>query len=188
MSELTDVLIALIERAGEVDRRLAGTEFRGRVHAIDADNHLVQMVIGTSPEGEDVLSPWMPVRQTAGDLKIHSMPSVGQQVAARALSGDIEQASVDKLHWSDGYDPPSKDANLHVLTFGDVKIELSKTGLKITIGQTVHYLTADGLNLKAAHIVNTGQELSHNQINVGFDHRHADVMPGAGISGTPLPI
>ena len=35
-------------------------------------------------------------------------------------------------------------------------------------------------------IVSTGT-LTHNGINIGFDHKHIDTEPGAGISGPPQP-
>lgn len=185
MRGIADALIAILERNGELERRIAGTEFRGRVKQIDAANHLVRLVIGNTPEGDEVLSPWLPVAQAAGDLKVHSMPSVGQQVSAHSPSGDIVQASVDKLHWSDGFDPPSTDADLHVLTFGDVRVELSKSALKIQVGQTIHNLTAEGLELHANHVAITGSSLEHNDVNVGSTHVHGGVTPGGADTSTP---
>jgi len=185
MRDVYEALIAILERNGELERRIAGTEFRGRVKQIDAANHLVRMVIGSTPEGDDVLSPWLPVAQAAGELKVHSMPSVGQQVSAHSPSGDIVLAAVDKLHWSDGYDPPSTDADLHVLTFGDVRVELSKSGIKIQVGQTVHNLTADGLELRADYVGVTGSRLEHNSVNVGSTHVHGGVTPGGADTDTP---
>ena len=186
--DLFDLLRAVLSRLVEVERRVAGTEFRGRVKDIDADKHQVRVVIGADPEGEEVLSPWLPVGQTAGQLKIHDMPSVGQQVRVTSASGDIEQGAVEPMHWSEGYDPPSDDPDVKVLTFPGVRIDLEESSLKVTVGDTIWHLTPDGLHLVAGHIVNEGDELSHNGINVGHDHKHRDVEPGAGISGIPLPI
>lgn len=45
-----------------------------------------------------------------------------------------------------------------------------------------------GVNLKTPFLKITGNEVSHNGINIGHDHKHRDVVPGDGISGIPLPI
>jgi len=83
--------------------------------------------------------------------------------------------------------------NVHISGASNVKIE---SNCKLEIGgnldATVGGLTT--LNLKGGTELNTpflrisGDEVSHDGINIGKTHKHRDVMPGAGVSGIPLPI
>ena len=79
----------------------------------------------------------------------------------------------------------SGDANLKVS--GDVQAEVGGS-----LGMNVTGLTEMNLNggtvIRTPFLKISGDEVSHNDINIGSTHKHRDVEPGAGTSGVPLPI
>ena len=125
-----------------------------------------------------LLSPWVPYKQTAGALKLHNPPSVGQTMAIRSDSGDIEQGVAEAFHWSDANPANSTDGEAHKLTFGDVTVDLISGGLKVTVGGTTFDLTAAGF-------YQTGGMVKHNGHDIGDTHKHKDVVPGPELTGVP---
>lgn len=151
------ILRSLFERLGEHERRLAGSQWVGKVHQVDADKHQVRVVLGKDDDGEKVLSPWVPVGQTAGALKLHSLPSVGQVMEIRSEAGDLEQGAAHPYHWTEENPSPSKNGDEHVMTFGDVKIEVRGNEIVVNVprlfvkcGGTTLELTGGGLKAVAA--------------------------------------
>lgn len=181
---LFGMVTSLLARTVELERRSAGSEFYGTVKEVDGAKQAVRVVIGETPEGDEVLSPWTKVAQTSGAMGIHDLPSVGQQVTVIPMNGDIEMGKVQPLHWSKNNPAISDDPNVKVAIFGDVMIELKVSGLSVTVGGTVFSLTADGIN----GVGNTdfeGGHLHHKGTNVGDDHVHLGVEPGSDKSGKP---
>ena len=113
-------------RLREVERRQAASTWKGRIPqgGIDHDKQLVRIVLGKNRQGKDVLSPWVPVAQAAGALKIKSLPSVGQVMHLQSSTGDVQQAVAHTYNWTDDNEPPSKEEKEHVLTFGKIRISL----------------------------------------------------------------
>lgn len=175
---------AIFERLQEIERRAAGAQWTGKVKHVDAEKHLIRLVLGKGEDGE-VLSPWLPVGQVAGKLKIHSMPSIGQVVTARAEGGDLEQAIIDPYHWTDENPSPSTDEDEHVLTLGSVRITLTAGGIKAEVGGTSVELTDGEMKLNSETIAATGTSMTHNSKRIDSEHRHKDVMVGSDLTGLP---
>ena len=175
---LSPFLRSTFARLQELERRLAGNEMRGKVVQVDAEKAKVRIEIGKDSDDQPVLSPWVPYKQTAGALKVHSPPSVGQTMAIRSESGDIEQGTAEPYHWSDDNQATSTAGDAHKLTFGDVTVDLSNGGLKITVGGTVFDLTGEGFE-------QTGGTQKHNGHDVGDTHKHTDVLTGPALTGPP---
>ena len=58
------------------------------------------------------------------------------------------------------------------------------------MGNPTNYvqITQDGINIVSTGTVNIFSEgLRHNDINIGFDHKHTNTQPGSGLSGPPQP-
>ncbi|TIR24027.1 MAG: hypothetical protein E5X34_13310 [Mesorhizobium sp.] len=180
------ILRSVFERLQEHERRLAGSQWTGKVKQVDAQKHLIRMVLGKDDDGADVLSPWLPVGQVAGALKLHSMPSVGQVVAVRAEGGDLEQGIVEPYHWSDENPSPSQNANEHKLTFGNVTITLVDGSLKFQVGGTTVEVTDGKLEVHTNEFVTHGSSLKHNTKEIGDTHKHGGVVPGG--SDTDVPV
>ncbi|MFN4058220.1 MAG: phage baseplate assembly protein V [Roseinatronobacter sp.] len=73
----------------ELDRRLANIVQIGRVIAIDSTAMRARVQVG------DLVTPMIPVSQLAsGAIRLHWMPSVGEQVVVFAPSGEIGGAII----------------------------------------------------------------------------------------------
>jgi len=169
---------ALLSRITELERRMAGMEWRGAVTDVDASGSRIKIEIGTDEDGSPVKSPWVPVSQRAGALKIHSMPSQGEVVTLRSESGDIRQAVASQFHWTDQNQSPSGDAEVHKLTFGDVAITLSPAELLINVGGVSYRFAAAGYDQVGGHHKHDGK-------NTGSDHIHGGVVPGGANTTEP---
>lgn len=178
LRELTEALREVNTRLQEQNRRLAGVEMRGKVAQVDTQKKMARIVIGKDSDGNDVLSPWRPYKQAAGALKFHNPPSVGQVMICRGEGGDIEQGVLEPFWWNDDNQSPSDKDDEHVLTFGNVRIDLKGDGVTATVGGVTYKLTASGLEVDGGHIKNDGVVIDKNHVHIG-------VEPGAGTTGVP---
>ncbi len=144
MSELVDTILALMQRVQELERRAAGSQWRGTVKEVDAAKGTARLTIGQDEDGNDVLSPPIPYAQTAGALKIHSPPSIGQQMEAYAQGGDIEQATLRPLHWKNDLTSPSEKGDEHVITRGSTTIRVKDDEVFVQRGQQSVHMKSDG--------------------------------------------
>ncbi len=145
--EIMRLVRAVFERLQEHDRRIAGVEFKGKCTHVDAAKQIFRMEIGKDEDGNPVLSPWLPYKQTAGALKFHNPPSVGQPMVIRTETGDIEQGTGEPFRWNDENPSPDDDGEKHVATFGDFKATLTKRSLRLEMGGTNIYLTGGGVRV-----------------------------------------
>lgn len=151
----------------------------GKVTDVDANQHLYRQEIGIDENGQPIKSPWRPYSQHAGALKLHSPPSVGQQMLLISPDGDIEQGIGIPYGWSDANPSPSTDANSIVSTFGDVKESNDGEAYVRTIKGVAYSFSASGLDVK-------GGKVTHDGKDIGSDHTHSGVQPGGGNTGTPV--
>lgn len=170
--EVNNFLRQLLQRVVEAERRIAGSDVRGKVKMVDTTKARARIVIGKDPDGEDVLSPWLPYKQIAADLKVHVPPTVGQTMAIRSASGDVEQGLLEPYHWSDDNPANSTEAEENVLTFGDVTVTLKKAGLSLSVGGVTFNFTADGYDQAGGHHRHDGK-------NTGSDHVHGGIVVGS---------
>lgn len=150
----------------ELDRRVANIVQLGRVVEIDAGAMRARVQIG------DLQTALIPVAQAAsGAIRVHWMPSVGEQVVVYAPSGEMGAAVVqgavpqsgsavaqDEMH-------PTIDLGAAELVItGNLKItgDIEITG-KVTVSDDV---VAAGISL--------------------VTHEHEGVVPGSGLSGGPV--
>jgi len=141
---LTDVAalrlrLAALERAlgkrdyhlAEIERRLANVMRSGTVHAVDPDNGLIRVKIGTDRDGEPVLTPWLPWTERAGRIKTWLPPAVGEVVRVHAPSGEIAQGWVDPGGFSSANPAPSSDGEAHVEVLGDTRVTIKDGSVRI---------------------------------------------------------
>lgn len=154
---LTEIILSLVQEVSELKRRTAASNWRGTVKDVDPVKGTARLVLGQDEDGNDVLSPALPYAQTAGALKIHNPPSVGQQMEISTAAGDMEQGTIRPLHWSSQNTAPSTNGNEHVATLGDFKIEIRSGELVLTVpkikfvaGGSTFELTGAGLKMVAA--------------------------------------
>lgn len=186
-------LAELAKRVAELERRHLSLLRHGTVEEVDPEKALVRLRIGGSDD-KPFLSPWLPYAQIAGAMKVHSPPSQGQQMTMIAPTGDFRQSIAMPMTWSNQNEAPSKNGDEHVLTFGDVRIEIKGSEvhvtvptLKFTCDGSTFVLTGDGLQLETPTVSIEGDRVEHNSLNIGHDHKHRDSAPGAGLTGVPAP-
>ncbi len=144
-------LIELVQRVAELERRVSRQMLYGPVTDVDAQKHRIRVRIGGTDQ-EPMKSPWILYAQIAGALKLHSMPSVGQQMLMFAPDGVAEQALAVPLIWSNQNPSPSSDKDEHVLTFGQARITLKKDSLSIKVGESEIEWTGGKLNLVSGQV------------------------------------
>lgn len=146
--------------AADLDRRLANLVQLGRIVEIDTAGQRARVQIG------DLATRMIPVAQlTSGRIRLHWMPSPGEQVVVYAPGGDLARAFVQ------GSVPQKGGA---VAADADTPtIDLGGATLRIT-GD----LVVDGDVTVTGDVVASGISLVR--------HRHADVTPGAALTGLPV--
>lgn len=153
---LSEFLADIMRRIAEVERRQDGLVKRGRVEAVDPATGRVRLRLNEDGAPEPFLSPWVPYAQVAGAMKLHSPPSVGQQMTVICETGDFQQGVAIPMTWSDRNPAPSDKGNEHVGTFGQFRFELRENELIVRVprlliecdGSTFE-LTGQGLKMLA---------------------------------------
>lgn len=168
-----NVLVQMAGRIAELERKMAASHRQGLVSSVDAANGLVRLDLG-----DGMLSPWLPYVQTAGALKVHSPPSVGQMMAMIAPSGETSQGFATALSFGAGNAPPSTAPDQHVVTFGAVRLDLDADGVTVTVGGV-------SLRVSAAGIAITGGQVTHDGVNIGSTHVHGGVVRGGSPTNGP---
>lgn len=176
---LETLLLDMIRRTAEVERRLDGMVKQGPVAEVDPAAGTVRIRLNEANAPKPFLSPPIPYTQLAGALKVHSPPSVGQQMTIISGAGDFRQGLAVPMTWSNQNAAPSDKGDEHVLTFGDVRFDLKGDGLTLTVGGFSLSINGDGLTV-------TGGEIRHDEKNIGSTHKHEDVAPGPALTGAPV--
>lgn len=193
MTDITDLFVALFDRVGSLERRTTGQNWRGKVSHVDPKKGTARIILGQDEDGNDVLSPWTPYAQTAGALKVHTPPTVGQQMEMQGQGGDMESASLRPLHWWNDNKAPSEKGDENVLTFGHFKAELRgddmmltmgsgtirmrPAGINIVFGGSEIVLTSTAIGIKApSTVLIESNQLIHNAKNVGDTHTNAGLL------------
>ncbi|RRY08806.1 phage baseplate assembly protein V [Brucella anthropi] len=140
-------IIEMASRISDLERRLDGMMRHGTVTEVDPEAGTARISIGVTGE-KPFISPWVPYGQIAGALKVHSPPSVGQQMTLLSPSGDFRQAVALPMTWSNQNASPSSKGDENVLTFGSIKVELRGNEIIITAPRVLFKCDGTTLELK----------------------------------------
>ena len=167
-----------------LQRRLAMSELPGKVKAseTDTDKRTVRLVLGTSKEGTEILSPPMRWQESSvGRLRIHSEPDDQEQMIMRSASGTVGPSSLAVPgSYDTNHEAPSKETDISVLDRGDgARVELG--GGKIRFIGTHEF---EG-PVKINGDVNTFGALNNNGVNVSSTHVHGGVSTGGADTAEP---
>lgn len=183
----------LARRVEDIERRMRGAFRQGTVAEVDPAAGTVRLKLGENDQG-DYLSAPIPYAQTAGAVKFHNPPSVGQQMMAMSPGGDLRQAVAMPLGFSEGNASPSGAGDQHVMTFGSVTITIKgdevsvATGGKVTIEAASEVsLSAGGCDavLSGSGLAVTGGQVTHNGTDIGDSHTHSGITSGPSRTGDP---
>lgn len=172
-------LVELAARIAELERRFSGMMRHGTVAEIDSKTQRIRLDFGSAHGTEGrFLSPWIPYAQFSGALRVHTPPTVGQQLTAMSPNGDFQQAIAVPLTHSSGNPSPSTAVDQNVVRFGDVTLTLAEDSLEVAVGGV--RFKVDGTNVEI-----TGGEVRHNSKNIGDSHIHSGVLSGPSVTGAP---
>ncbi len=166
-------LARLAREVAEIRRAMAATMRSGTVAEVDAAAGTVRLDLG-----EGMLSAPVPYTQFAGALKVHTPPSVGQQMFLLSPSGETAQGCALPLTWGGGNDAPSGAANENVLTFGAVRMQITDAAIEIVVGGVTLTISAAGLSVN-------GGRVEHDGTNIGSTHTHGGVDRGGSNTDPP---
>jgi phage baseplate assembly protein V len=147
---------ALMREVADLKRRVDNVVRHGVVSDVDAEKQLVRLKIGGT-DAEPFKSPWLPYAQIAGALKVHTPPSVGQQMTLVAATGDFRQALALPMTWSNQNQSPSTKKDEHVLTFGKIRIVAKSDNLKVSVGDSSVEITENKIVSKSEKIKDVGK-------------------------------
>jgi phage baseplate assembly protein gpV len=141
-------LVELVSRVAELERRFAGVMRHGTVAEVDPERQRVRLDMGPAHGGEGrFLSPWVPYAQFSGALRVHTPPTVGQQLTAMSPSGDFQQAVALPLTHHTGNPSPSTAGDENVVTYGNVSMTLADDLVRVDVGGTLFELTSAKITL-----------------------------------------
>jgi phage baseplate assembly protein gpV len=130
-------LVELVSRVAELERRFAGVLRHGTVAEVDPERQRVRLDLGpVHGAGGRFLSPWVPYAQFSGALRVHTPPTVGQQLTAMSPSGDFQQAVALPLTHHSGNPSPSKAGDENVMTYGNVRMTLADDLVRVVVSGT----------------------------------------------------
>lgn len=128
-------------RLSALEQRVSAMVLPGPVAAVDRAGHRVRIRIG-GDDDQPLLSPWVRYGQVAGALKVHTPPTIGQQMHLFSPAGDTRMGVAMPLGWSDSQ--PAPDAgDIPVMTYGPLRAELTDEGLTVTVGSLVVTVSGD---------------------------------------------
>ncbi len=185
-------ILDIAQRLQSVERRIATMARYGTVAAVDPKSHRVRLRLG-GDDKDPFLSGWVPYAQIAsGTMKVHVVPTVGQQMRLISPAGEIRQAMAEPMTWSDAIASPSTSSEEAVVTFGDVRVEIrdgevvvKAPKLRLEAGSASLVMTDGSIEIAADAVRVKGQSLRHNAKSVGDGHTHTGVMPGPALTGPP---
>ena len=187
-------LVELAARVAELERRFSGVLRHGTVAQVDPAKATLRLTFGEDEDGTPFLSPWVPYAQIAGALKVHTPPTVGQQMTTLSPSGDWMQAIAVPMHWSDQNVSPSKAGDENVLTYENVTATIKDDLCEVVVGAATLKLTSAAVTIKVggvnvevsdAGVAITGGKVTHEAKNIGSTHIHGGVVPGGGLTDVP---
>jgi len=167
---------AIFARVAELERRFASTIRHGTVAEVDVARGVRLRLGGT--DAEPFLSPWVPYGQTAGALRVHTPPSVGQQMTVFSPAGDFQQGVAMPMTWSAGTPSPSGETGENVITFGSVTMKLTADAVEVQVGGVKMTISGEGVAFE-------GGQVTHDGHRIDASHKHTQVQSGGAISGPP---
>lgn len=179
LSPIARELANLRKRIADLERRQENSFRHGAVTDVDAEKQLVRLAIGKGVDGTVQKSAWIPYGQFAGALKVHTPPTVGQNMSMFAPGGSLEQAVALPFTWNEANASPSDQEDENVITYGDVRLTLKADHIRIEIGGTVWKLSGEGF-------AQAGGGMGHDGQDVGKTHKHPGVMPGGALTDPPV--
>lgn len=128
-------MVANFVRPGTVEEVVPGQSVRVRMSEADGDQ---PPLVGAA----------IPYAQIAGAAKVHTPPSVGQQMMVISPSGDPRQAIAIPYWWSNANATPSTAGDEEVYTRGSTKITLRGDSVEALVAGAVIKIEASKITVE----------------------------------------
>lgn len=179
-------------RMTDAERRISQNAMLGTIEKVDYENGRYRVRCG------DLLTDWLPMRQTrAGKVRSWEPLHEREQVLIVSPSGDLAQGVIVASLASEEHPLVSNDPDVTTTVFGDgltiehnerqktfkisgpvgATIETTIGSAFVRLSETSIELSADTIRLNG-NVQISGDDLSHNNLNVGSTHVHGGVERG----------
>lgn len=160
----------------DLQRRLNNVMREARVIEVDASTGTA---VVEAQGGKTKKVPWL---QRAGTIRDWDPPTPGERVVLLSPNGDPGRGMILSGGYSAEFGQPHDQPGEAFRTVGEGS-DLFAGDRRVIEHQLI--ILRGTIRLEGPVDV-VGPKLHHNGVNVGDDHRHRDVEPGPGLSGTPL--
>jgi len=165
----------------DLHRRVANLSCLGTIAEVDHARARVRVDVNGR------LTDWLRWPADLGRNYIRWRPlRPGQQVMLAAPGGDIANALITQILYSDALPAPSSDPDLDLIRWEDgtaVSYHRTTRTLRVTGPTTIH-LQAETIEIDG-RVVITGAGVTHNGRDIGDDHQHTAVRSGPSLTGPP---
>lgn len=171
----------LASQIADLKRQARNRKRTGTIAEVDHKKGLARVKL-SEPDGKPYLSGWLPWKEVAsGGIKSHIPPTVGEQVDVLSESGDLTDGVID-MSTPSNQNPRPHDGSEAVITKGASKLLIGDNVISV---QSVEVrLDAENINVNGnLHV--SGDELTHNGVNISSDHVHGGVAPGGSDTDGP---
>lgn len=140
-------------------------------------------------DGDDgpVLSPWLPHPESGGQSSSWMPLSKGQVVGILSPNGDLRQGVLLRSGFTYSNQPPSEDLEANVLKAFGITITMKGGTVKVEGDVKISGNVEIEGDLKVTGKVDFHDgHVRHNGTNIGDDHVHGGVVPGAAKTQGPI--
>ena len=134
----------ILQRISKLETRTQNMTRFGTVTHVDPKKQQMRVRLGGT-DAKPFLSPWIPYSQTAGAMKFHNPPSVGQQMMVLSDGGNTKQSVGMPMTWKNDNQSPSDKGNEHVMTFGSSTVIIKENEITAKVGPAYITLTQQKL-------------------------------------------
>lgn len=156
LDDIAEAFGRLHDRIAFLEQRFERSNRPGVVTDVDPEKQRVRIRVGGTDEAPQK-SPWVPYAQVAGARKIHSPPSVGQQMVMLSKDGDFEQGVALPYTWSNQNASPSTKGDEHVDTLGATTDKITASAREVTVGGATIKIVDGAIHLTADRIIFEGE-------------------------------
>lgn len=184
MSDLLDLLDELARLRRDHERLRADYDATFVQGVVTDRDHDKGVRIAQDKEGKNK-SDWTQPADGTGNSR--QLPRKGDQVLILRPHGDARQGIAIGLGHSDERKNPAKDADNTVLIDRDgVRLEGDGKGAAILTATKILLKAGDvSVEVTGSGVKISGGRVEHDGKNIGKDHRHGQTQPGGGQSGEP---
>ncbi len=179
MAEIDAELRRHRRQISRLGRAVALVDMPGLVTHVDDAARKCRARIGTTADGQPVLSPWVRWAEPSGFTAAHTPMKVGDPVVIRSPGGVLGTASTAHRDGYTGAHPaPSDASDATVEKTGELVVTRRQDGFTIAVGGTSFAFSAAGLKV-------AGGTIEHDGVVIDKSHVHTGVKSGGDLSGPP---